>query len=347
MSGLQQTGALEGSRFEVFRPDAGVYAALDLGTNNCRLLLAESQVDGLKVVDGYSQIVRLGEGLAKTGRLSEPAIERALGALRVCAQKMAAKPIRRQRCVATQACRVAENGSAFLARAKAETGLEFCIISPEEEARLSVLGCSPLIDPEADLALVIDVGGGSTELSWVDASPLQHGRPSTILAWTSLPFGVVTLAEAHTSDVDSPLWYDRIVSDVEQALRAFRGADRLRDLFQEGRCHYVGTSGAVTSLAGVLLGLTRYQRTRVDGVWLSVEQTRATVEQLRRLGRTYRAENPCIGPDRADLVIPGGAILEAIFRVWPAKRVRVADRGLREGVLFTLMQESRARQDGS
>jgi len=316
-------------------------AALDLGTNNCRLLIAEPQADGFRVLDGYSQIVRLGEGLAATGRLSDAAIERALTALRTCAQKLAARPIVRLRSVATQACRVAANGDDFLHRAKAETGIEFTVISAEEEARLAVLGCSPLIDAQADVALVIDVGGGSTELPWVDARPLQEGRPCLILAWTSLPFGVVTLAEQHCTDVDSDGWYDCMVGLVEGALRQFSGAERLRPFFEQGRAHYVGTSGTVTSLAGVLLGLTRYQRTRVDGVWLSVEQARATVDRLRQLGRGYRSANPCIGADRADLVIPGGAILEAIFRVWPANRIRVADRGLREGVLYTLMQEVR------
>lgn len=348
MPGVQQAGAPSGRRRPNVAAARQAFAALDLGTNNCRLLIAEPHAESFRVLDGYSQIVRLGEGLAATGRLSEAAIERTLRALRTCAGKLAARPIKRLRSVATQACRVATNGAAFLDRVRAETGIEFSVISAEEEARLAVLGCSPLIDRGADIALVIDVGGGSTELSWVDARPLQHGRPCEILAWVSLPIGVVTLAEQHVQGVDSDTWYQELVDLVETTLRAYRGADALQPFFESGRAHYVGTSGTVTSLAGVLMGLTRYQRTRVDGVWLSVEQARATIERLRGLGREFRASSPCIGPDRADLVVPGGAILEAIFRVWPSERIRVADRGLREGVLYTLMQDSaQARPVGS
>lgn len=323
-------------------PDA--CAALDLGTNNCRLLVAQPAANGFRVLDGFSQIVRLGEGLAASGRLSEAAMDRALAALRSCAQKISAHPGARIRSVATQACRVASNGPEFLARARAETGLEFSVITPEEEARLAVLGCAPLVDGDADLALVIDVGGGSTELSWVDAAALRAGEPCAIRAWTSLPFGVVTLAEEHLADVDGDEWYENMVERVAVVLRAYEGAEALRPLFENGRAHYLGASGTVTSLAGVLLGLPRYQRNKVDGVWLSVDQACCAIERLRRLGRGYRSEHPCIGVDRADLVVPGGAILEAIFRVWPAQRIRVADRGLREGMLYALMKDCAAER---
>lgn len=313
-------------------------AALDLGTNNCRLLIAEACHNGFRVVDGYSQIVRLGEGLAASGRLGEAAMARTLGALRVCAEKLAQRPVVRSRFVATEACRAAANGGEFLVRVEAETGIRFSVISPEEEARLSVLGCAPLLDPNAALALVIDVGGGSTELSWVACG----GGPLRVAAWTSLPHGVVTLAEQYCDNVDSPQWYAGLVEAVAASLRAFTGAEHLRETFMHGPVHYLGTSGTVTSLAGVLLDLPRYQRARVDGLWLEVDQACATVERLRSLGRAYRAAHPCIGFERADLVVPGGAILEAIFRVWPASRIRVADRGLREGVLYTLLGQGGA-----
>lgn len=322
-----------------------VFAALDLGTNNCRLLIAEQQSGGFRVVDGFSRIVRLGEGLAATGYLHPAAMDRALSALQECAARMASQRIAHWRTVATQACRVAVNGPEFLQRVQDSTGIDLEVISPEEEAQLSVRGCAPLIDPGADWVLVVDVGGGSTEISWVDARPVRLGAPAKIQAWTSLPFGVVTLAERHLDGVDGADWYQRIVTEVETSLRAFRGADGLRDAFLQGNSHYLGASGAVTSLAGVLLGLAKYQRARVDGLWLSVEQARATGQRLRELGRAYRAKNGCIGPERADLVVPGAAILEAVFRAWPADRIRVADRGLREGLLYTLMARSKGLPD--
>lgn len=323
-----------------------VFAALDLGTNNCRLLIAERHSDGFRVVDGYSRIVRLGEGLAATGHLHPAAMQRALHALGECGNRLALRPIQQMRCVATQACRVASNGAEFLHRVEDATGIALEIISPEEEARLSVRGCAPLIDPAADWVVVVDVGGGSTEISWVDARPVRDGAPAIILAWTSLPFGVVTLAERHVAETDSEAWFERIVAEVETSLLAFRGANAWRAAFAEGSMHYLGASGAVTSLAGVLLGLNKYQRARVDGLWLGVEQARSTAQRLRELGREYRARHGCIGPDRADLIVPGAAILEAVFRVWPADRIRVADRGLREGLLYSLVEAGKGGGGG-
>jgi exopolyphosphatase/guanosine-5'-triphosphate,3'-diphosphate pyrophosphatase len=264
---------------------------------------------------------------------------RALGALRICAEKIAAWPIEALRCIATQACRGSANGAEFLTRAKHETGLSFTVISPREEAELAVLGCMALIDPKAEAALVVDIGGGSTEISWVSG-----GRePGVVLAWTSLPFGVVTLADQWGEEMDAPGGYEAVVRNVREALTSFDCAS-VREAFARGGAHYLGTSGTVTSLAGVWLGLARYQRSKVDGVWMSVAETRATIAALRAASRAERAKNPCIGPDRADLVAPGAAILEAIFDTWGADRIRVADRGLREGVLSMLMAEAAARR---
>ena len=316
-----------------------MFAALDLGTNNCRLLIAAPQAGGFRVVDGYSQIVRLGEGLAATGRLSDAAMERTIGALRVCADKIKAWPIESARCIATQACRGSANGAAFLERVERETGLQFAMITPREEAELAVLGCAALIDPAADAALIVDIGGGSTEISWVKGG---H-KPGAVLAWTSLPFGVVTLADQWGDEMDKPGGYQAVVADVRRALVGFDCAS-VRDGLAGGGAHYLGTSGTVTSLAGVRLGLPRYQRSKVDGLWMSVEETRDTIAKLRAVPRAARAKNPCIGPDRADLVAPGAAILEAIFDTWGADRIRVADRGLREGVLSILMAESASRR---
>lgn len=313
------------------RSSEKAYAALDLGTNNCRLLVAQRSGDGFTVVDSFSRIVRLGEGLEASGRLSEAAMARAISALRVCASKLSSWRIEKQRCIATQACRVAANGAEFLERVKKEAGITLSVISPREEAELSVLGCSALIDPEVDTALIVDIGGGSTELSWVDA------KTRAINAWISLPFGVVTLAERHGDSADDSAIYAGMIAAIRDQIQPFRDADALRESFAADRAHFLGTSGAVTSLAAVNLGLTRYRRSTVDGVWMSVDQVKDTAKRLRLAGREGRAGNGCIGPDRADLVVPGAAILEALFAEWPASRVRVADRGLREGVLTTLM----------
>lgn len=307
-----------------------VYAALDLGSNNCRLLIARPSAGGFQIVDSFSRIVRLGEGVAGSGRLSSAAMDRALSALNVCAQKMGQWRVAGQRCIATQACRAAENGADFLARVVRETGLEFAIITAREEAELSVLGCRSLIDPAAEAALIVDVGGGSTELSWVKAD-------GGLAAWTSLPIGVVALAEAYGDSADHREGYDGVVKAIRRVIAGFSGADALRPVFQRGAGQLIGTSGTVTSLAGVSLNLPRYRRDAVDGIWLDVESARGAARHLRSLGRDGRARHGCIGPDRADLVVPGAAILEALFAEWPVSRVRVADRGLREGVLLTLM----------
>lgn len=324
------------------------FAALDLGTNNCRLLVAEAAPDGgFKVVDGYSEIVRLGEGLSATGRLSAAAMERTMGALAACAAKIDKRRPIAVGCIATQACRQAENGPDFLDRVADELGLHFEVISPEDEARLAVLGCASLVDPEAEAALIVDIGGGSTELSWVSPravidSMARGELEPPILHWGSAQLGVVTVAEEEPEPENGKeAWYEARVSWIAEQL-AKLGEPDVRDAFAQGRAHIVGTSGTVTSLAGVHLGLSRYARSRVDGLWMSADECRAVIDDLRAKSVAERAANPCIGKDRADLVVPGGAILDAVLRLWPATRIRVADRGLREGVLMRLIAAHRS-----
>jgi exopolyphosphatase/guanosine-5'-triphosphate,3'-diphosphate pyrophosphatase len=321
------------------------YAALDLGTNNCRLLIAVPTERGFRIVEAFSRIVRLGEGLTLTGRLQPEAMDRAVAALKICADKVRRRKVVRLRAVATQACRMAENGADFVRRVEAETGLKLDIIPPEEEARLSVAGCANLIDPDAAAALVIDVGGGSTELSWVTVHPEGRPRPRfEIKAWMSVPIGVVTLAERFPEPVDgAEAWFQAMTDAVGAEIEDFRKADDLRPLFDAGRAHMVGTSGAITSLAGLHLGLERYDRNRVDGLWMTRAECETAVRQLMELGPKGRAAQACIGKDRADLVLAGAAILEAVQALWPCERVRVADRGLREGMLMALMRDRRRR----
>lgn len=321
--------------------DGPAYGALDLGTNNCRLLIARPARDSFRVVDSFSRIVRLGEGLSRTGRLDPVAMDRAYDALALCAERVVRRGVESSRltAVATQACRQAENGEEFIERVRKGTGLRLRIIDPIEEARLSVEGCLNLIDPKAEAVLVIDVGGGSTELSWLRKS----GDEMKTVGWMSAPLGVVTLAERHPEPEGAgEEWFEAMVADMGAALQAggFED-DEFRRLFTEGKGHLVGTSGAITSLAGVHLNLRRYQRDLVDGLWMTRADCEAAAGRLKALGPKGRSDEACIGPDRADLVLAGAAILEAVQRAWPSERVRVADRGLREGLLLQQMRAAK------
>jgi exopolyphosphatase/guanosine-5'-triphosphate,3'-diphosphate pyrophosphatase len=326
------------------------YAALDLGTNNCRLLIATPTPGGFRVVEAYSRIVRLGEGLGQSGRLSEAAMDRAVAALKVSAEKIRRRKAIRVKAIATQACRMAGNGPEFVERVARETGLRLQIITPREEAQLSVAGCVSLLDRRMDAALVVDVGGGSTELSWVDlngsgldARPRQFAPwRLPIRAWLSIAVGVVTLAEDFPEDgKDQHAWFRAMVEAVKARIEGFPHAEPLRETFAEGRAHLIGTSGAITSLAGMHLNLERYDRARVDGLWMTRDECEAAADRLLALTPEGRAAQACIGPDRADLVLAGAAILQAVQELWPCKRVRVADRGLREGLLMSLMSDQK------
>ena len=330
-----------------------VYGALDLGTNNCRLLVARASRRGFQVIDAFSRIIRLGEGVSQTGRLSEAAIERTIDALKVCADKMHRRNVRRARLIATEACRVAENGGDFVRRAHEETGLRIEVINRETEARLAVAGCASLLDRSCDWALVFDIGGGSTELIWVDLSRLGSSKMASlgerariqgaIAAWTSMPVGVVTLAERFGGRAVDENVFEAMVGDVLEKLGPFEAEHRFARYVALDRAHLLGTSGTVTTIAGVHLKLPSYNRSRVDGCWLTGDEARVVSNEL--LGYSYqeRASQPCIGPDRADLVLAGCAILEAIMRLWPCRRLRVADRGLREGILTSLIAEDSPR----
>ncbi len=337
-------GALLRGRGRTLR-EPPCYAALDLGTNNCRLLIATPQSDGFRVVEAYSRIVRLGEGLSQSGRLGEPAMERAIAALRVSAEKIRRRKVVRLRAIATQACRMAENGAAFVERVARETGIRLQVITPQEEARLSVQGCLTLLDRSHEAALVVDVGGGSTEMSWLDLSVGGPEAPPPMRAWLSVPIGVVTLAERFPEgEAATERWFRAMVETVKAEIAAFRRADPLRPVFEADRAHLIGTSGAITSLAGLHLDLARYDRSRVDGIWMSRADCDAAAARLLALKPTQRAAQPCIGPDRADLVLAGAAILQAVQELWPCSRVRVADRGLREGILISLMAQRGSRR---
>ena len=316
------------------------FAALDLGTNNCRMLVGTPSGDGFRVLDSFSRIVRLGEGLQATGLLNDAAMDRAIVALQACAARLVRRPVRGVRAVATEACRRATNGLAFLARVKQETGFDFGIISSREEAELALESCTPLLPCDGRRALLFDIGGGSTELAWVR---LTNGRPD-LIGYESLPVGVVTLSERWGDAGFDPDGFDAMVADVQDRLRPFERVHCIAREIRDGGVRLLGTSGTVTTLAGVALNLERYRRPAVDGLELCRQDAADALSHLRAIGRDGLMLHPCVGPDRVEFVLPGCAVFAAITSLWPAPHVIVADRGLREGVLLRLMRADRLRQ---
>jgi exopolyphosphatase/guanosine-5'-triphosphate,3'-diphosphate pyrophosphatase len=342
-----QKGGWHSGRF------AHTFAAIDLGTNNCRLLVARASVEGFDVIDAYSRPVRLGEGVALSGTLCGDAIDRTLEALDVCAAKIGRHRVTRARHIATEACRRACNGEDFLAMVKARTGLCFEVIPPTEEARLAVASCENLIDPDIPFGLLIDIGGGSTEVSWVRIGRRADrggGLAIELLDMTSVPWGVVTLTESCVSGQprEEPVartCYDEMVARIREDLRPFCAKHGIGGAIERGEVQMIGASGTVTTVSAHHLGLKRYNRTVVDGSRISRDSILRICDQLSLLSVAELTTLPCIGNDRADLALAGGAILEAVCRQWPAPMVRVADRGLREGVLMDLMRQADREAD--
>lgn len=313
------------------------YGAVDLGTNNCRLLVAKPNSGGFRVIDSFSRIVRLGEGVSQSGLLSEAAMDRTVEALAICADKMKRRGVSKMRCVATEVCRKADNTEAFVARVKDEIGMDLDVITTEEEAGLALDGCAPLLDYRNGHALVFDIGGGSTELVWLKLTP---GQQNEIIGWTSIPFGVVSLTERHGDVSASDDVYRNMMAEVGTHIDAFEKEHGIADVVADGRVQMLGTSGTVTTLAGVHFGLKRYNRQRVDGAWLTSSKMIEICERLSMSDYGQRALEPCIGEERADLVVSGCAIVQAMHSAWPIRKMRVADRGVREGLLQRLMREA-------
>lgn len=318
------------------------FGALDLGTNNCRLLIARARDEpddgGFQVIDAFSRVVRLGEGLAQTGRLSDAAMDRTIDALAACAEKLARRGVRQVRSVATEACRMASNGPQFIRRVYQETGIALDVITPAEEARLAVLGCQTLIEPTPGRTLVFDIGGGSTELALLERGRRAHS-PLRMLAWLSVPWGVVSLGESEPHDCGSPAArlaaYQRMKGRVSAHLQPLRR-------FVNSRVQLLGASGTVTTLASLNMGLVHYDRRRVDGSRARAAELTALSHDLAIKSPAERAAIPGVGPDRADLVVAGAAILEALIDLGRPEYLRVADRGIREGILRSMFARERA-----
>ena len=332
---------MDGTSYSVAQPErrgtGAAFAAIDLGTNNCRLLVGTPTSDGFRVIDSFSRIVRLGEGLDASGELSDAAMDRSITALRACTARIERRPMRAIRAVATEACRQARNGPAFLARVRQETGLPIDMISPREEAELALESCAPLLQRGERRALVFDIGGGSTELAWVR---LQTGEPPGLIGYASLPLGVVTLSERYGPAAFTPDGFEAMVAHVTARLAPFEAVHCIRHEIRAGGVCALGTSGTVTTLAGIALNLARYRRPLIDGTVLTRAAADQALATVLALGPDALGANPCIGFDRVPYVLPGCAVFEAIRRFWPLEDVIVADRGLREGILLRLMRQA-------
>jgi exopolyphosphatase/guanosine-5'-triphosphate,3'-diphosphate pyrophosphatase len=322
------------------------FGGIDLGTNNCRMLTGTPTASGFQVVDSFSRVVRLGEGLYETGRLSDAAMQRAINALKICADRARRWDIGAQtgtatlRAIATEACRQAENGAEFVARANAETGLKLDIITPREEAELVLESCTSLICQTGRRALLFDIGGGSTEIAWVRVN--CDGSAPDLIGYVSIPVGVVTLTERCADACYSESGFGRVVEDVAKLLRPFEAIHRIAQEIRQGGVLMIGTSGTVTTLAGISLKLDRYRRDLIDGISMSREAVDDALIHARELGRSGLSLHPCIGADRVEYVLPGCAIFAAIQELWPTPAITVADRGLREGMLLRMMRAARS-----
>lgn len=332
----RQQGGVPSRPFPFTRPKS--YGAIDLGTNNCRLLIARPQDGELVVIDAFSRIVRLGEGLHRSGRISDQAMDRAVGALAICADKLRRRHVSLSRAVATEACRRASNCDELVARVRAETGIALDVITAAEEARLAVLGCHNLMEPGEGPGLIFDIGGGSTELMHVEAT----GQDVRIHDWISVPWGVVSLTEHASPAADDLSARQASYAHMREVTRdAFAAFASRATRFAGQPLRLLGTSGTVTTLASVFLDLPRYDRRVVDGIIVPSDEMRAISRRLAEASIADRAEIACIGRERADLVVAGCAILESIIDLWPAARIGVADRGIREGILRTLAMQGR------
>ena len=343
-------------------PGAGtLYAALDLGTNSCRMLIAQPKGSQFQVVDSFSKTVQLGVGLEASGRLSRASMGRTVQALRICQKKIEKHGVRRMRLVATEACRRARNAKDFIRQVRRETGLSLEIIAPEEEARLAVISCAPLVNPRTEQLLVVDIGGGSTELVWIDLSAVppeerarsimrlhrgfqpQGDSAARVVDWISVPLGVATLKDQFADVEDDAARFALMSWFFEENLASFSpyNAQQARDGFQ-----IIGTSGTVTTVAASYLNLRRYDRTKVDGLQMTSDQIDLVIREYLALGPEGRRTDPRIGRDRHALIMSGAAILQALMRIWPTDRLSVADRGLREGLLYAQMSADGVLEDG-
>lgn len=369
----QETSLGEGTRSGIALPPRraaqgnGLFAALDLGTNSCRMLIARPSAGEFQVVDAFSKAVFLGRGLESSGRLSREAVRRTLDALKICKSKLRKNKVESARLVTTAACRQARNSGWFLDLVRKETGLELEIIDPEEEARLAVIGCAPHVSSKSEQLLIVDIGGGSTELVRIDLSQVPpeqrrkaikalrfgHGNGFAdgadarvrISDWISVPVGVSTLNGMFSDIEDDAGHYALMSCHFEEMIWELVPGLHNSVLPNPDTFQVIGTSGTITTVAASHLGLKRYQRDLVDGLDMTSAEISAVVDRYLRLGPHGRLRDPCVGKERLELIMAGSAILQSILRVWPTEKLTVADRGLREGMLYSQMAEAGVLQE--
>ena len=317
------------------------FAAIDLGTNSCRLVIASPTPASFRIVETFSKITRLGEGIINDNELSRPAMRRTINALKVCAGVIEEyAPIYRSRFVAPAACRRAKNCKEFLDLVKKETGLTIETISSKEESRLAVVGCIPLLNRNIKRALVFDIGGGSTEIS---LARVTNSGKTFIEGFVSLPYGVVTISEAFPSQDMTALAYDTIIERTHKLLKEFDEKYNIREAIKNQEIQIIGTSGTVTVLGAVHLNLPRYNRSAVDGISITRQDIDRAIAKIKRLGDEGRKKHPCIGAQKADLTMAGCAIIEGLCSFWPIEEITVADRGIREGILLDMMHSNKSK----
>ena len=338
-----------------------LYAALDLGTNSCRMLIAEPKGSQFLVIDSFSKTVQLGAGLEASGKLSRASMGRTIQALRICQKKIEKHGVKRMRLVATEACRRARNARDFMRQIKRETGLWVEIIPAEEEARLAVISCAPLVRAGTEQLLIVDIGGGSTELVWIDLSAVapadrarsimrlhsgfnaQGATDARVVDWISVPLGVATLKDQFADVEDDAARFALMSWYFEESLANFSPS---QGTMPGQGFQVIGTSGTVTTVAASHLGLRRYDRTKVDGLVMNADQINLVIRDYLQLGPEGRRTDPRIGRDRHTLIMSGAAILQALIRIWPTTHLSVADRGLREGLLYAQMSADGVLSDG-
>lgn len=340
---------------------SALYAAVDLGTNSCRMLIAQPKGSQFQVIDSFSKTVQLGAGLEASGKLSRASMGRTIQALRICQKKIEKHGVKRMRLVATEACRRARNAREFIRQVRRETGLTVEIIPAEEEARLAVISCAPLVRRGTEQLLIVDIGGGSTELVWIDLSLVApDDRPRAIMRlssgfdrqgvgdarvvdWISVPLGVATLKDQFIDVEDDGARFALMSWFFEESLATFSPAKAAQP---RAGFQIIGTSGTVTTVAASFLGLRRYDRAKVDGLVMTSDQIDLVIREYLALGPDGRRTDPRIGRDRHTLIMSGAAILQALMRIWPTDQLSVADRGLREGLLYAQMSADGVLDDG-
>jgi exopolyphosphatase/guanosine-5'-triphosphate,3'-diphosphate pyrophosphatase len=318
------------------------YAAIDLGTNSCRLVVATPTTTSFRVVETFSKVVRLGEGIIQDNELSPRAMKRTVQALKVCRGVIDEyMPITASRFVATAACRRAKNVAQFVEMVKRDAGIELEVISSKEEARLSVVGCLPLLNRNIKRVLVFDIGGGSSQIS---LARVTDGGKTFIEGFVSLPYGVVTVSEAFAGHEMSKLEYSTVLERTQSILAEFEEKYHIREAIANQEIQVIGTSGTVTVIGAVHLRLPRYNRSAVDGIAISAPDIEATISRIKKMGTEGRCKHPCIGQSKSDLTVAGCAIIEGLTTFWPISEITVADRGIREGILLDLMHQQKNTQ---